>query len=258
MTDLLDVVGISKAFGDTRVLGDVSFTVRRGEVVALVGTNGSGKTTALNIIGRLIDADSGDVRLDGESLFGLRPHKIAGRGIGRVFQLSRVSSPLRVADEIALASYWRDVCAMLPRFLMSTGRRNEPAHPVLPIAAVLEALELSGVVASDVESLPYAQKRYTELARAIGTADKLLILDELTSGLTATERSPIQKALQLCKKAGLGVLLVDHDMSFVSGSADRCVLLDGGQVRAEGPTGAILSSVDMRRLYLGPDGVHAC
>jgi len=242
MSALLAISGLTRRFGGLVAVNGVSFEVTRGEVVGLLGPNGSGKTTVLNMISGSLRPSSGDIRLNGETLTGRAPHQIARKGIARTFQLVRILPSLSVAENIVAALAFR----------------NAPLWGAEARAAadeLLAAVGLGGRADERSENLTYIDQKRMELARALASRPQLLLLDEWLAGLNPTELRVGIELIASLRDGGTTIVLVEHVMEAVRALCGRCIVMTAGSKIAEGPTAEVLRNPDVIRAYLG-DG-HA-
>jgi branched-chain amino acid transport system ATP-binding protein len=249
----LSVAGVSVSFGGIRALDSVSLSVRPGEVVGLIGPNGAGKTTLFDVICGVRVPDAGRVLLDGRDVTTTRAMYRARSGLHRTYQATQVFGWLSVVDNVVAALDWEggggglfaDLVALPMR------RRREKARRARAMAA-LERCGLAGVADEPSSSLPIGLARMLELARATVEPPRALLLDEPTSGLDGTEAARLaQEVREICRSANCGVLLVEHDMEFVMGVCDRIIVLNLGQVIAEGTPDDVRANETVRVAYLG-------
>ncbi|HEX7055294.1 MAG TPA: ABC transporter ATP-binding protein [Burkholderiales bacterium] len=242
---VLSVTRLCKAYGGVQALRDVSFDVAAGERVALIGPNGAGKTTCFNILNGQIAADSGEVRLDGASIGGLRAHEIARRGVGRTFQVAALfaSMTLRENVQTALLSHRR----MQRSLLGSAARRcREEAD------ALLERVGLARDAARPSGTLAYGALKRLELAVALAQRPRLLLMDEPTAGMALEERAELMSlASDLARSENIAMLFTEHDMDVVFGFASRVLVLHLGELIAHGPPEAVRADARVREVYLG-------
>ena len=235
---LLKVKGLRKNFGGLRAVDGLDFDVAQGEVVGLLGPNGSGKTTAMNLISGAIPPSAGSIAFEGHEILGMAPHRIARLGVARTFQLVRVLSGMCCAENVEAGMAYR-------------------MEPLLGKAARLEALSLldrvglghcPDMVAGD---LTYIDQKRLELARALALKPRLLLLDEWLAGLNPTELQQGIALIRDLRGQGLTIVLVEHVMDAVRALCDRCVVMSAGAKLAEGETGQVLAREDVISAYLG-------
>ncbi len=242
MSNLIDISGLRKQFGGLTAVNDVSFSVAEGEIVALLGPNGSGKTTVLNMISGALPPTSGSIALAGENIAGLPPHRIAHRGVARTFQLVRILPSLSVAENVVAALAFR------PAPLWGEAAREQAEK-------LLSDVGLGGRGGEHADDLTYIDQKRMELARALAAEPRLLLLDEWLSGLNPTElRVGIDLIISL-RQRGTTILLVEHIMEAVRALCSRAVVMNVGKKIADGPTADVLADPAVISAYLG-DG-HA-
>lgn len=228
--------GIGVRFGGLQALSSVDLDIGPGEIVGLIGSNGAGKSTMINVLSGFQKPTEGTIRLAGRSLAGLSPDRIARAGVSRTFQAVRLFRDLSVLDNVAAAS------AVL-------GETAEAA------SGLLETLGLAGLADKPAGSLSYAHQRRLAIARALALKPKFLLLDEPAAGMTPAEVEDIDRALvSLRDRTGMGLLLVEHNMALVMGVCERLVVLDGGRVIARGRPDEVRRDPAVRQAYLGEAG----
>src|ERR1700687_1014163 len=236
MADALVIRGLSKRFGGLRAVQDVSFTVKEGETVALIGPNGAGKTTSFHFITCFHRPDSGAVSPFGREIVGLKPHDICAHGLARTFQVAKPFGAMTVLDNVMTGAFLRD--------------RNASAAR----AKAREAIEFVGLSAREqtaAKDLTTIDQRRLEMARALATQPRLLLLDEVMGGLNPAE---IDQAVELVRKLsqrGLTIVIVEHVMRAIMAVARHIVVLDHGQKIAEGSPKEIVENPEVIRAYLG-------
>ncbi|HEU5083732.1 MAG TPA: ABC transporter ATP-binding protein [Acidimicrobiales bacterium] len=256
MSSLLQTRGITKRFAGIAALCEVDLDVDEGERVGLIGPNGAGKTTFFNCILGFLRPDRGNVTLGGEDISGLRVHERARRGIGRTFQRIELFPDSTVRDHLVIADR---VSRRERRFLPDVRRwvQSDPEE-VRRCDEVLELLGLRDLADEPIERLSLGQGRLVEVARALMTQPRLLLLDEPSSGLDRRETSALAATLrEVQEQRGFAILLVEHDIELVGSFTTRSYLLDFGQVLLSGPTTEVMSSTAMRQAYLGDAEVPA-
>ena len=247
---LLDARGISKRFSGITALDAVDLNVQAGESVGLIGPNGAGKTTFFNCLLGLLGADHGRIEFDGRDITRLPVYRRARAGIGRTFQRIELFAGLTVREHLLVAErarsgsgrFWKDVLNLAAPSADERVRAD----------ATLALLSLSDVADAPIEALSLGRGRLVEVGRALMTEPKLLLLDEPSSGLDASETEALADTLRRVRAdRGTAVLLVEHDVEFVRAFVDRLYVLDFGTLIASGPTADVLGSAEVRRAYLG-------
>lgn len=249
-TPLLSIRGVSKSFGGIQAVKDVTFSVERGESVGLVGPNGAGKTTLFNCVCGQIRPDTGSIELDGVDLGGLPTYERARMGIGRTYQRIEVFPDMTVREHLMVAERSRRGDGRLWKDLIGrSGPRGEEARHV---GEVLALVGLTPVADTQVAALGLGMCRLVELARALVGEPRLLMADEPSSGLDVYETKELAGVLRtLQAERGMAVLLVEHDLGMVAEVVDRTVVMDLGQVIAQGTFDEVMADVEVRRAYLG-------
>jgi branched-chain amino acid transport system ATP-binding protein len=247
----LAVEGLSVRFGGLAALSDVSFAVEPGSLHALIGPNGAGKSTCLNVLSGVYAASAGSVRYGDHVLTKLRPHRIAALGVARSFQNIALSPRVSVLDNLLVARHRHMRSGFIADGLrLPKARRERAAHEarVREIAALLELVELE----RPVGTLSYGTRKRVELARALCAEPELLLLDEPVAGMVHDESEAMARAItQARAELGISVLLVEHDMTFVMGMADRVTVLDFGRRIADGTPAEIRRDPEVLQAYLG-------
>jgi branched-chain amino acid transport system ATP-binding protein len=252
---ILELIGISKAFGGLQVIDNLQLHVDEGEIVSVIGPNGAGKTTLFNLITGVYRPDAGDIRLDGSSLVGLPPHRITRLGVARTFQTLRLFLNMSVKENVMAAAYGRTKAGVLRSIVRTPGMRREERE----IAALAEEkLSFFGQRLMGYRwdqpaySLSYANRRRLEIARATATSPRVLLLDEPAAGMNPKETHEITELIaQLRTDGGYTILVIEHDMHVVEGISDRVVALDHGIKIAEGSFEAVATDPRVVEAYLG-------
>ena len=252
---LLELRGVSLAFGGLKVVSELDLHVDRGEVVSVIGPNGAGKTTLFNLITGIYRPDAGSIMLGDKSLVGLQPHQITRLGIARTFQTLRLFLNLSVRDNVMAAAYGITKAGILRSILRTPGMRREEAEIRRQAEEHLSFFgdRLMGYRWDQFAySLSYANRRRLEIARAMATQARILLLDEPAAGMNPRETHEITELIgKLREDGGYTILVIEHDMHVVEGISDRVVALDHGLKIAEGSFEAVATDPRVIEAYLG-------
>jgi branched-chain amino acid transport system ATP-binding protein len=235
---LLEVKDLTKRFGGLVAVDSLSFAVSAGETVSIIGPNGAGKTTVFNLITGFYQPTSGDINFDGSSLVGSKPHKIALAGVGRTFQVVKPLRGLSVFENILVGAFAR------------TGDRTEARRIAQDI---LEFTDLSALGEALADGLPIGKRKRLELARSLATGPKLILLDEVMSGLNPTEsKDAVELIRRLKDERGISAVAgVEHVMHVVMSISDRVIVLNHGRKIGEGSPSEVVDNPDVVEAYLG-------
>ncbi len=248
---ILRVENLSKVFGGLKAVNELSFEIKRGLITALIGPNGSGKTTTFNMISGHLRPTSGRIYFDGQRIDRLPPYKIARLGITRTFQNLEIFGHLTVVENVLLAinSHFKvslfESIFRLPSFFRKEREALEEA------LSYLRLLPLEGWAFKPAGSLPFGLQRYLEVVRALAARPRLLLLDEAASGLDANEKALLASLIRKLKDDGLSILLVEHDINLTMELADEVIVLDQGHKIAQGPPAEIQRNPQVIAVYLG-------
>ena len=235
---MLTVERIGKSFGGVRALQDVSFAVPERSIFGIMGANGAGKTTLFAIIAGNLAPSSGAVRLGGLRLTGLPPHRVAAAGVARTFQIVRPFRGLSVQENVETA--------------LRFGARDRPAAAPADAAAILGLTGLEGAAGRPAGALTLAQQKRLEVARALATGPRLLMLDEVMAGLTPAEvQDTIAMVRRIRDDMGVTVMIIEHVMGALMALSDHIVVLDHGELIASGPPAQVADDPAVRSAYLG-------
>ena len=232
---LLAVEGLVKRFGAFHALDGLSFELKAGEILGLVGPNGSGKTTCINVISGLYGPDGGAVKLADRPIGGLAPHRLVQLGINRTFQVPKPFMSLTVGENVAVAAAY--------------GRHPEEGGA--DVAGLLASLRLDGVAERPAMELNSAQQKMLDLARALATGPRVLLVDELAAGLNPAELGEIGTRLEELARTGIGLVVVEHLMGFIGDITDRVIVMNAGKEIFEGVLSDAVLDPRVVEVYLG-------
>jgi ABC-type branched-subunit amino acid transport system ATPase component len=252
---LLEVRGLVKRFGGLNAVDGVDLDVEAGEILSVIGPNGAGKTTLFNVVTGLYVADQGSVHFDGHNLVGLQPNQICALGIARTFQTVRLFPNMTVLENTMVGQHCRTRSGVLGAVLRLPGTRAEERRVLEQSRSALSFFG-SRLVGwrfdTPARSLSYANRRRLEIARAMASDPKLLLLDEPTAGMNPRETQELTELIRrLRDETGVTIVLIEHDMRVVKGVSERVVVLDYGQKIAEGPYADVASNDRVIEAYLG-------
>jgi len=252
---LLELRGVDKSFGGLRVIADLDLVVKEHEIVSVIGPNGAGKTTLFNLITGIYRPDSGEIEFEGNNLVGVAPHKITERGVARTFQTLRLFLNMTVKENVMAAQYGHTKVGILRSMVRTPGARREEKE-INRLAE--EKLSFFGDRLMGYRwdqpaySLSYANRRRLEIARAMATQARILLLDEPAAGMNPRETHEITELIgKLRDDGGYTILVIEHDMHVVEGISDRVVALDHGVKIAEGSFEAVATDPRVVEAYLG-------
>jgi branched-chain amino acid transport system ATP-binding protein len=233
---MLEVRGLSKSFGGLKAVDQASLDVRQGEIVGLIGPNGAGKTTLFAAIAGFHAPDAGRVAFEGKDITGLAPHRVCAAGMVRTFQITQPFAKISVRENIMVGAYFRTADRKLAE------REAE---------AVAGMVDMSGQLDQMGADLTVAGRKRLELARALATGPRLLLLDEVMAGLNPTEITEIVQVIRAIRDSGITILLIEHVMQAVTSLAERVYVLNQGRMIAEGTPAAIADNPEVVEAYLG-------
>jgi branched-chain amino acid transport system ATP-binding protein len=255
---LLRLRAVSIAFGGLSALRDVDVEVAHGQTVGLIGPNGAGKTTLFNVVTRLYTPDRGEVIFEGVDLLRRARHQIIGHGIARTFQNLLLFNQMTARENVLVGLHARTRAGLLACGLHLGSMRGEEAAARVRAGAALDLVGLGAAADQRAGNLPFGHQRLLELARALASGPRLLLLDEPGAGLTAVELDGLTAVIRRIRaETGVSILLVGHTMRLVLGLSDRVIVLDHGVKIGEGSPAEIRTNPDVVRAYLGQADAHA-
>jgi branched-chain amino acid transport system ATP-binding protein len=250
---MLKLASVSRHFGGLKVLQDVSLVVPEGSIFGLIGPNGAGKTTVFNLVTGLLAPSTGDIAFNGESLVGRKPHLITRAGIARTFQNIRIFKEMTLLENVVVGRHAHlnygsvDLLFGLPGFRATEQRARERARELL------SWVKLDHKADDTADNLSYGEQRKLELARALATDPKLLLLDEPVAGMNAAEKTALMREIENIKARGYTIFLIEHDMRFVMGLCEQIAVLNFGRIIAQGGPEQIRNDPQVIEAYLGRD-----
>ena len=249
---LLQVKSLTHYFGGLKAVSDFNLDLEKGELIGIIGPNGAGKTTIFNLITGVYRPTEGQVLLNDDGLIGLQPHQIIEKGIARTFQTIRLFKDLSVLDNVRIACYSQVHYGPLSAFLHSKEFVQEESRIRDEAIRLLDIFNLGGYALAQSRNLPYGEQRRLEIARALATRPKLLLLDEPAAGMNPGEIKHLMELIQWIRREfDLTIILIEHQMRVVMGICERIKVLDFGQIIAEGKPKEIQNNPRVLEAYLG-------
>ncbi len=249
---MLEVTSLGISFGGLRAVDELSMKIEKGALVGLIGPNGAGKTTVFNMLTGVYRPTDGGIRLDGQNLIGKKPHEICRLGVARTFQNIRLFAGLTVLDNVKTGLH-NQIPYTLAESLLHLGAYHKKEREMNERAMeLLGVFGLESVAGYQAANLPYGKQRKLEIARALATQPKLLLLDEPAAGMNPNETGELMETIELVReKFGVTVLLIEHDMKLVSGICEYLYILNFGRLLAEGTPAEALQNPEVITAYLG-------
>lgn len=251
---LLEFKGVAKNFSGLSVLEDVNLSVEQGEIVSLIGPNGAGKTTIFNLLTGVYQVSAGEIYFEEKKINGKPIQEIVDAGIARTFQNLRLFPNMRVIENVMVGGYHNQKYGFLDMIFRTKKFKEEERKAAQKAVDILESIGMADKIDNYASDLPYGAQRRLEIARAIATNAKLILLDEPAAGMNGQETEELLEFVKSLQKRGFTILLIEHDMNLVMNISDRIYVLNHGRMIAEGRPAEISKNPAVIEAYLGRGG----